>query len=92
MSLIVERFIEICAEYKDKPAFVFAKKGELVEKSFCELERDVCAAVGYLSDFAIGFLAIVIAFHIKSRGGKSKVIVYRSCVGMSGNDNGKVTP
>ena len=38
MSLIVERFIEICAEYKDKPAFVFAKKGELVEKSFCELE------------------------------------------------------
>ena len=53
MSLIVERFIEICAEYKDKPAFVFAKKGELVEKSFCELERDVRAAVGYLSDMGV---------------------------------------
>lgn len=53
MSLIVEQFREICAEYKDKPAFVFEKNGALVQKSFSELESDVCAAVGYLSDMGV---------------------------------------
>ena len=53
MSLIVERFREICAEYKDKPAFLFEKNGALVQKSFSELESDVCAAVGYLSDMGV---------------------------------------
>ena len=49
-------------------------------------------AVGNLSDLLVRCLTSIVPFHIKARGGKSKVIVYRSRIGMGGNDHGKVAP
>ena len=41
MSRVVDKFQEVCASYKEKTAFIFEKKGKLIEKTFGDLQAEV---------------------------------------------------
>lgn len=41
MSRVVDKFQEVCASYKEKKAFIFEKKGKLIEKTFGDLRAEV---------------------------------------------------
>lgn len=53
MSQVVVKFKEICAIYREKAAFVFAKGGKLEERSFGELEAEVESAAAYLRQMGV---------------------------------------
>ena len=48
MSLVVDKFYAVCSTYRDKTAFIYEKKGKLVEKTFTEIEKEVDSVAAYL--------------------------------------------